>query len=468
MIVSILMTLIGFGIINNVIRKEPFLEKISVGFLLGFGLVVVPLFFLTYFHIRLNASIVWITLLSLLGVSLSLFALFRRGKTGTFSLRHVVPWFKKLSLPQRVLLVLIVSLFAFSIIINLYWPVSTWDSITLYDFRAKLYANGGLLTDLWEHIGRNPQALSYYYSYPPSTSLAHAVGYLIHDSQVMVIYSFFYLALILLFFSNILRKTSLTIGLFFTFLLASNSTLFYHSTIAYTNLPYATYLIALFFMLERYIQTQRKEFFVIAIFFSLFSIVIRSTEPFYLVIASLLLIKGFKNRRYIWDFIILFALSYIIREIAMAHFSRDFFFVTKQLAKSADLSITKIISSFPDINRLSEIVIYVYRAMANYHLYILLFIICSIMFSNTFKKNLSTGVVIILSILILLPGTFVLSLSYEGWNRIPDSANRLMIFLYPLILYFIGSFPQVEHLLETILNFYPKKSLKNLRRFKRT
>ncbi len=464
MIVSILMTLIGFGIINGFLKDESILEKMALGFLLGFGLVIVPLFFLTYFHIRLNASMVWITLLSLLGLSFFLYTLFRQKKTGTFSLRGVMPWFKKLSVPQQVLLFLIIALFAASLIINLYWPVSTWDSITLYDFRARLYAQGGLLTDLWEHVGRNSQALSYYYSYPPSTSLTHTVGYFIHDSQVMVVYSFFYIALILIFLGNIVRKASLTAGFFLTFLLASNTTLFYHSTIAYTNLPYSVYLIALFFMLERYIQTQRKEYFIIAIVFSLFGIVVRSMEPFYLVIASLLLIETFKNRRYIWDFIILLASSYAFKKIVMAHFGRDLFFVSKQLVKSSNLSVTKIINSLFDINKLSEILIYVYHAMVNYHLYILLFVICSIIFAKSFKKNFSTGAVIILSILILLPGTFILSLSYDGWNKIPDSANRLMIFLYPLILYFLGSFPQVEKLLETILNFYPRKIANKLKK----
>lgn len=443
MFLSLLMTFIGYSFINRFFSEESTTSKIALGFLLGYGLVTLPIFFLTYFYIRLSFGIVvsYLILLSLLSAAL-LLTKKKRFKKGP--VLNIINYWRKLNKSQKILLLITSLIITISFVINGYWPVTTWDAVTLYDFRARLYINGGLLLDLWDHIQHDPAQLSYYYSYPPISSVAHAIGYFIGESRIMILYSSFYLALILLFFSNVVKKTSLTMSLFLTFFLATNYTIFFHSMIAYTNLPYVVYIMALFFSLLKYTETMDRRYYFLAIFFSMMSISMRFLEPFYVIIGILLLLHWKKSKIFIFDFLFFVAVSYVFKRILGLHFTRDVLFLTGQSIPLQALSKKDILLSFINFERIKEVLIYLFNSTKNYHFYLLLFLSTVAIFAKSAKKHLAIPVIIFLSIAILIPGTLVLSTYYEGWNRIGDSVNRLMIFFYPLILYFIANIPEVE------------------------
>ena len=98
---------------------------------------------------------------------------------------------------EKLLISLIVGLILFSVIENYIWPVTDWDSLALYDYRARLLADTGNFLD---GIRRN-----YFLQYPPFTSLLHMIFYLMKITQAKLWYSFLYTGFVATFYA-ILRR----------------------------------------------------------------------------------------------------------------------------------------------------------------------------------------------------------------------------------------------------------------------
>ncbi len=440
MILGIMMTFFGYAAISPFF-KENVLKKISLGYLIGFGLTTIPLFLLTYFHVRLSQQIIIYLLLGLMTISTLALLLSKERK---INIDKLLIFVRKLTPTQWILVTLILIGILASFIINWYWPVTAWDSVTLYDFRAKLYAEGGLLIDLWRNMEFASSQVSYYYSYPPLTSLAHALGYFVRDSHISVLYSFFFLSLILLFFTEVYKKASLSFALILTALLATNFTLFSHSLLAYTNLPYAVYIVAAFFTLYQFAKTKEIKYFILGTALSSVAVLIRAVDPFPFFLPVVFIPLVAKNRRFVIHFALFILILYAARVFTYSHFKNDLAFLSVDPPSQANTrSVPAIIETLSNVGRYKEVITYVYSALEKYHFHLLLFALSFILFK---KKRWTLAVFIIASVLILIPGTLILSITYEGWNRIPDSIHRLMFFLYPLIYYYFSCMPELNNL----------------------
>jgi hypothetical protein len=424
MTLCLIITLIGWLFVEIFIDKKiVFIEKIGLGFLFGFILLTVPIYLLMMMGIRMNLTIL-IYQLVLLIIGLVIAFVFKPQKIN-LNLNLNLRFLNKLTI-ESILVISIIFFIITSFIINLYWPVSTWDSIALYDFRGKLFASGGLLVDLAKHTDN----LGYYGSYPPLLSIAHGAIYLFNQNPA-VLHSFFYSALVLLFYTNLKKTVNTKTALFFTLILASNSIMYIHSTLAYANLPYSTFFsIAILYFLQ-FLTTEKRTFLFIGTLFLAASILIRALEPFYLI-----------------PIIFLFFYSLIRRKFKIAAYSilalftlllTKFSWTSTHVIGTVENSIINInASSFLNLSRWIEVVGFIFKSLGSYNIYLLLFVFALIYNVNYFKKHSFVPFVVISSYLFLFPGTFLLSTYYQGWNAIPDSVSRLVIFFLPLILFYTG------------------------------
>lgn len=447
MMTGVLMTFLGYGVLAR-FNKESFLEKIGLGFLIGFGITTIPLFVLTFFHIRLNPLIIFFELSVLVLLSFYLIGT-SRAKNKTFK-KSITESIKQLSEFEGFLIILILLTVLISFTINWYWPVTAWDSVTLYDFRARLYAEGGLLTDLFSNVDFNVEQLSYYYTYPPITSLAHTISYAIQDKHTSIIYSFFYLSLIILFYSSVSRIASRSTTLTFTFLLATNFTIFSHSLLAYTNVPYAVYIFASFLILEKFVRSSNINYFWVGTFLSATTVLVRATDPFPFLFLVLFIIAAFEKKIFI-KYTLIFAITiWLVRVFAYSHLKNDVAYLQATIVHQTNPIALNTLKSLIDPNKYREVLDYIYIALDKYYLHLGLFGLTLIFSTKKFiQKNLALILFIILSLLILIPGTLMLSTVYEGWNRVPDSLHRLVFFLYPLIFYYLSKIPEVDILFST-------------------
>src|SRR5690606_36372601 len=107
-------------------------------------------------------------------------------------------------------------------------------ALALYDYRAKVKAVEGSM--------QQGPSLGYFFQYPPYTSLLHVFSYIFSIDRPKIIYSCLYLSFLITFFALLRRSNTSSIALTGTLLLAIDTFVFRHSTMAYTNLPYVIFL----------------------------------------------------------------------------------------------------------------------------------------------------------------------------------------------------------------------------------
>src|SRR3989344_533860 len=432
MVIPGIITIILFGylFINFLYPKFVALEKIALGYLLGIGFFTLFLFIANTLGIKydlINFSII-ISFLITLGLLLNL-----RFKTASFliqaiSLQKIRNTFISLTEPDKYILVVITFLILSSFVINIYWPVSDWDSLALYDFRAKLFYISGYMDEAIK--------LGYFFGYPLLTSLSHMLVYLLGGENPMFLYSLYYASLLICFYYALKRaEIKRNIALIFTLLLASSGLIFEHSTWAYSNLPYSSYLFL--GIVYAYLWQKKLEngLFIISAMLIGLSVWTRASEPFWLAIAFLVIIFSVIRRR----FSIAFIYAAIIEIIRYPWFS---FFSDKNgnsLSVEKNLSET-IVSISIKLNTINILKVfdYLWKSVFSRYLLLVLIFIFSVYYLPRYLKNKNYSVIFLFSSIFILIasifiGTYTLIYSFETWDKIGDSAYRMSMFLIPSI-----------------------------------
>jgi len=439
--------LFSFGyFLANLFGVKNKLERLGLGFFIAFGLVGFSLFGITALNIPLNINIVYV-LIGLSFVSL------------VFSIKEISEirisgwWW------------VIVTLVSLSLIINLYQPPITWDSLTLYDFRARLFADGLIYRDLYLNLFKYGGDFGYYtHGYPPLISLVVSLSYLINE-PVMPLFSGTLLAFILVFYSLLKKYSTKKIGVIFSLILASTSIFFYHSTIFYSNLFYSTLLSLSALYLFDYLKNMKVRSLLFCFLLLIISSWVRMTEPFYMLIFLLsIIVTIFQKRipRIVLCFVLIIVTlltrsswqSYVnsINSInfneVIAHTS-SVNTISKTLSSPLNyvVGIVDTLSSF-DLTKVGEIFNYVTRATDIYFYLIVSFILLAV---SKIRRSISNLMFwfITLSYLMMIFGVAYFSLTFPDWNQITDSARRMMMFTIPGMLFFIGTMLNIED--------YPKK-----------
>ncbi|KKQ41217.1 MAG: hypothetical protein US60_C0045G0006 [Microgenomates group bacterium GW2011_GWC1_37_8] len=430
LIIVIFSTILFTPTLFQLLREINQLFILAVSFLLGIA-------FWTYFLFLANLAGLSFTLVNVLIIYFSILILsyllsrlikVEVTKKDKLSFTTISKFIATNRIALAVLLVLIFS----SLVINFYWPVKDWDSLVLYDFRAKLFATHGGMNEAIKQ--------GYFISYPLMTSLSHTLIYLINPaSSPMLLYFAFYLALLIIFYS-ILRefKVGEKISLIATLALAGYGIIFEQSAMSYSNLPYTAYFFSGYIFALLWYKNERILYLITSALFIGLSGWIRFAEPFWIVIVLVvyLMILFKKKYRYMPLYILLI---YAIR-YPWSAFVKNISGITLSVGQNLSESIP-LFSRQASFQGMISIFKYLYTNI--FTEYAVLLFIFAFLFYYTFfylkkrvdKTFIFDAAVISGIIIMIILGTFLFSLYQTSWADIGDSARRMSMVLVPILIF---------------------------------
>lgn len=435
MIVILFFLFLIFGVqITFLLRLNMhFLERISVSYLLGIGVFTFIVFLVNYFF-GVGFSL-QNTFFLISGLILVLFP---------FVFKDFVKYFKSLSFSKihlvrnyrTLFFIFVFILFFYTLINNLYWPVSDWDALALYDFRAKVFLSEPSLLK----AGLNN---SYFVHYPLLTSLAHLFVYQTGLSNPKFIYSLFYLSFVFIFYSSLKRSVGSNKAVFFSLILALVPEIFGHSTMAYTNLPYTVYLCSGVFYLYEWIKNKQRSLLVLSGLLVGLSSWVRISEPFWMVPVLIVIFFSIKRKDFFSTFIYFFSV-YVFYKAWILFMNKVFALTEISISLSLFdryLPILKMINQ----ERIILVFEYLYKnVFSSWGLLFPIFILASLfLFLNLGRRKKEIEVfyfwsIIFLFFVFLFFGTLLFSYTFPDWQHIPDSARRMSMFFIPILIYYLS------------------------------
>ena len=430
-ILFILLITVGIGLPLTLViaPRHNAIGRIGLSYLLGIGLFTLVMFVTNIMGLKFNLLH---TILIFITMSLPLILLsFKQLKEYCKNVENRRKNFRLDKLEK----ITLAGLFFFMVsnfVNTLYWPVYIWDSLTLYDFRAKLFTGVGTIKDSIALLGDNWNG--YYLGYPLLTSLSHSVVYILGGDNPQFIYSLFYLSLGLVFYGQLREFASRRSSLLFTLMLLTIPQIFNMSIVAYTNLPYMTYfsLGALYFYI--WDKDGKKGYLILSALLVGMSTWVRSTEPFWLVILGLVILFAIIRKRY--KDILVFPI---------------FFFPIRQAWESFGLSsisfgstvgqvtgATSVLVNYFSVQKLQDIINFLYKGVILVWGPVFILFLGAVIYSLTTRRIKSIYMIYLITFTILamlLAGTYVFSFAFPQWSEIPDSASRMAMIFYPLFIY---------------------------------
>jgi CDP-6-deoxy-D-xylo-4-hexulose-3-dehydrase len=339
--------------------------------------------------------------------------------------------------------VLIVLAFGMVCILNYAWGPWDWDVITLYDFRARVWAQDRTLFPLFEMAGQDGARFVYYFSYPPMTSLWHTVVYLGGSNYVLSTYAVWYLAFYLCLWS-ILKRTihnPWIAGLVFALVFTSKD-IFLQAQTAYTNFPYTVYFVLgiMYFLLS---LKHKSNSAIPAGLLLAGALWIRFVDPYYYVVLIVALIALVAQRRpgFIWTVLPVL----IVRQSWSEYLSRYAAPYSATIQAFSLGSVWKILDglTLKQILAIPDVITFLGKILINIMWFGGIWVaLCAALYiwSGRALKNIwwvwvgfwlasTVGTVFVAGILF--------SFIYPDWAGIPGSAERLFSSLVPL-LYIMG------------------------------
>jgi hypothetical protein len=315
-------------------------------------------------------------------------------------------------------------------VVNSFWPISDWDALALYDFRAKVF----LIDTNLIHAALNNW---YFIQYPLLTSLAHLFVYQVGLGNPKFIYSLFYLSFVVIFYYSLRRRVSENKAILFTIILSLVPEILSHATMAYTNLPYTVYLCSGIFYLYNWIKNEERSSLVLSAILVGLSSWVRIAELFWLAPLLIVLMISIKNRK--WEefirYPVIILFFYLPWKIFMNYINR----ATVSVASTVGSSYFSILKE-STLERVFVVTKYMYKnVFSTWGLIFPIFLLVIIKTAINWRKSSNIFLYITLFLFaFLFAGTFIFSITYLGWQDIPDSIRRMSIFLLPLIIFSIS------------------------------
>lgn len=447
---GIIVLIFSFGVgISLLLKIRSIWEIWGVSWLLGMGWGT-WLWFLVYFYGKQDFSLqsLFFTLFISNAASWIMASLWRRNeilmlcKEFSQPIKAIQKMFSKLNRKPLVGLAIIVliGLNLFVAFQDIFWPVTDWDSLALYDFRAKVMVITGSLNQGVQ--------LGYFFQYPLFTSALHATAYLSGLGIAKIWYAVLYQASLITFFALLRKRTTLTMSAMGTLFLAIIPLMFSHGFTAYTNLAYTVYAGLGFIYLWQWWQDDRMDSLILGGMFVGLGTWVRISEPFYFIAVPLVLLglgkqffykKGSKAQVACGIFVLL-----------CVWFTRlpwdqliSSLFGTNVNTPINSLRLVSTWEPMAFIRRSGEVITYLTKySLSVYQWYFLL--ATGLLVVDLKHKRWSVLVpwLTICSFLaIIFIGTMLLSFSLESWNRIGDSVTRMSMFLLPMWVYVIFASP---------------------------
>lgn len=434
----------GWGLVSATVANihHRFAEQLTLSISLGTLIATIGLLLLHWGNNPITLEMV----LGFCATSTTVLAitLYIQKKPVVPQLARVAKQLKSWSTTEKILLGVIATLVAGTLAQNLFWPVTDWDALALYDFRARVVAETGSFAKGTE--------LGYFFQYPPFTSLLHTMLYLTGVNYAKVWYSLIFTALIVGVYTMLRKRSTRLIALIGALLTAVNPMFFEHATVAYTNLSYALFLIlGTLYGLEWY-RSKATYTGILAGVFVAGSTWVRSTEPLWVVGLLLICVVGaavtLQKKR--WQNIVVVFLGVVTVLLLKQLWPTYVGSLSQGVAQSTPILSESIKSTFGHS--------YYFRAFGNQPVTILwerllavfeyfrayifpvfavyavpLIALLFLDFKQQKKQWLEWGALVAYIAIIFL-GTFLFSFSDGSWDQIGGSAQRMSMFLIPLCI----------------------------------
>lgn len=407
------------------------LERWGIGWLLGTGLFTFAWFFLYWFaNIPFTSFSLWSVLVGLNAI-LACAVLMSRG---VLAYTIKIPNFKKILRAdfELYLTVFLIFICGFVLVQNLFWPVTDWDALALYDFRAKVITLRGNMSE--------GKALEYFFQYPLYTSLLHVASYVSGLQEAKIWYAIIYQSFLVTFFVLIRKQMSRIVALLGTVALAVTPEIFGQSFMAYTNLSFSTFTVIGFLYLWQWWRDGKLNNLALGAILVGLSTWVRMSEPFYLVAPFIIIAGTVKHKNtFIWSGM----------AISISLFTRYPWdkYITLIYGKGPPTPLNQITFghdlTLPFLaQRLQDVAIYVWQYSYSMLFCYMALVVIILIYDIRHRRYalLLPLVTLALFVGMIFVGTLMLSFTLESWDRIGDSLLRMTSSLLPLFIFclFIG------------------------------
>ena len=273
----VIIFLIGFFAVTSISLKFTYLERIALGFPVGFGITSFVMFALCQVGVGIHVSSLQLILFVCMALLIAI-SLLHTWKTKSF------PWQQPRPKPDFSGLTLVWLVFAAMIgylvwgISSkcLYWPPAEFDTILGYDLLSKAIAREGtlansILTNKAIVEGCGPRLL-----YPPLLAFCNSLCYLKGMDTPKIINTLLYLSWVPLFYLLLRRLVNATNAIVFTLLTVAIPEMFAHASFSLTNLPCAIYACSAVFAFVIWYEKKLEHFFYLSVLLMCFAIWTRS------------------------------------------------------------------------------------------------------------------------------------------------------------------------------------------------
>src|SRR3972149_1076288 len=435
-----LISFAGLILTLSIIPERSFIEILSIGFALGIFFITFTSFILLSLDRPLSFNFIVLTTYAFLILSLIFGGknFINKIENKRLFIYRLKEYFSSEKLIYKLILISTTLLFVFIIIIAVYWPITDWDALALYDLRGRLLSQGYLFNDLAKLDRFDPNNPGYYFSYPLLTSIFHAQIYLLGGRSPQVLYPLTFILLGLFFYSTI-KKRSGNYAIFYTYLFIFTPNILRQAIISYTNLIYIFYYFLSTVILSEILANKSNRSQLRAMFISGIllggSIWSRSVEPFYLVNILFLLFWIIKNKQgYIYFPAYIFfplLVRYLWKNTALKY--ANSFFIN-----SLNINIfAKVLANFKIEYMLEAIKIILLFLQDNIILFALLSTVGLISLlqykSKVIKSDFLriTATIFMMDMVVLFLGTLIVSIEFQERKEIFDSISRTGLFIYP-------------------------------------
>ncbi len=280
-------TVLGYCIINYVKPSFCFAEKVAAGYGLGFAIVTLFFFIFSLTGIAISVyfmlSVIVATATAFFILSLYSSARHEQAKMPAMLAGKVT----SIDIIMRSALVLaIVALMLYFFAVNSYWPVHSYDGMSVYDNLAKVFfsqRNAVLDASMVEHFGG-------YVDYPLHVPLMNTWIYLLADDYSInpkYIYALYYVSLLTIFYFRARRHVSINKALLGVLALATAPGIFVQVHYAETNFVYPYYLaVGIFYLHGSALDDDRRLSVLGAAFLAVIFWVRPASELIYIGIAT--------------------------------------------------------------------------------------------------------------------------------------------------------------------------------------
>ena len=451
LLVLLFVYLFGYSILLLLYRggELNILEKVGLSWFVGNGIYTFLIFLMGYFGLILSRENVFY-LTSILTVFV-FFVFYFRCKCRVTSLfgRNMLPVLKKQSVIRSLRSVypnvspFIITLFVFllvcsSFLYNFLVPPRNWDSIALYDSRARMLVKTPSIDSIaFER---------YYLVYPLGSSLSNFWVYIFGGNNPSFIDSIYYASFILVFYGVIRRTTSKILALMSVFIFSLNPQFYIHSTLGYANLWYAVLFASSLIYLWLWLRDndKRGSLLLSALLLGL-SFWVRSVEPFWVLPLFVVLFFSLKKRK-IWYFILYLLIVYTFRYFWYSFVSR---FYQHQAVASLESSFPRYVHLLLSKNILQDIsvtLIDVANGLFQNGRGVLFVVFGASWYLSSRKGVLARNVwqlIIVLGlVLLLIFGSIAFRISIirpSDWNQLQDSLPRILMFFVPVLIFFVAN-----------------------------